>query len=434
MQITVVGAGYVGLVTAVCFACAGHQVICLEKNADRCKTLSEGQCPIFEKDLPEMLHRAQKEKRLKFTTQVQESIPSADIIFIAVGTPSKADGQADLSELFASISEIEEFLKSDVLIVIKSTIPPGTTEAVRSRLLKATKNNGYLDVVFNPEFLREGTAIDDFLFPDRIVVGSDNQKSGEQLLSLYRTLLCKPVPEIHTSSLNAELIKYASNSYLAVRLSFVNELAGLCEKLGGNINEVTTAMGLDKRIGSSYLSAGLGYGGACLPKDTVALTYTAKKAQVQLMVLESAIEANRRIPHRLASRVTDTVISGGTIAIWGLSFKPGTEDIRNSPVLELIKKLSEYSNYRFKIYDPAGMQYMNHYPDEIVPLLCQSLEESATGADALIVATAWPQFSEMNPEQLLHYMRGHIIFDFVRALDRDYFEQCGFEYHACGER
>ncbi len=434
MQITVIGAGYVGLVSAVCFACSGHQVICLEQDAERCIMLTEGQCPIFEKDLPEMLGCALEKGKIKFTAQAQEAISSADIIFIAVGTPSGVNGQADLSGLFMAVSEIGEFLQNGTLIVIKSTVPPGTTNAVRNRLLKTVKGIDHVSVIFNPEFLREGTAVDDFLSPDRIVVGCDNRRDGEVLLSLYQPLFRKPVPEIYTSPLNAELIKYASNSYLAVRLSFVNELAGLCEKLGGNINEITKAMGMDQRIGSSYLSAGLGYGGACLPKDTLALVHTAKKVQTHLLVLESAIEANRRIAHRLAKRIAEIIIPGGTVAIWGLSFKAGTEDIRNSPVLSLIKELSKYSVYRFQIYDPSVKKNIYRLPEELMPFLCHTMEESLTGADALVIGTAWPQFSQSKPEYLLLHMRGNVIFDFVNALDRGYFERLGFEYHACGEK
>lgn len=434
MQITVVGAGYVGLVSAVCFACSEHQVICLEQDTERCKMLMEGQCPIFEKDLPEMLCRALEKGKIYFTTQTQEAISSADVIFIAVGTPSEVNGQVDLSELFMVISEMEKFLQNDTLVVIKSTVPPGTTNEVQNRLLKTLKGVDHINVIFNPEFLREGTAVDDFLSPDRIVVGSDNQDDAEMLLSLYRPLIRKPVPEIHTSPLNAELIKYASNSYLAVRLSFVNELAGLCEKLGANINEITIAMGMDQRIGSSYLSAGLGYGGACLPKDTLALVHTAKKVQARLLVLESAIEANHRVVHRLAKRVSDIVIPGGTVAIWGLSFKAGTEDVRNSPVLSLIKELSEYSTYRFQIYDPSHKKHINRLPEELMPFLCHTIEDSLVGADALVVGTAWPQFSKSKPEYLLRHMRGNIVFDFVNAFDRVSFEQLGFEYYACGEK
>lgn len=436
MHITVVGAGYVGLVVSVCFACGGHQVICLEKDEERCRALAAGQCPILEKELPQMLTSALNSKKIYFTTHAEEAIPPAEIVFITVGTPSNEEGQADLTALFKSVSEIGNFLGDSTAVVIKSSIPPGTTEAVRSGLLKAVmrKKGIYkLRVIYNPEFLREGTAVNDFLSPDRIVIGTDDQAAGDLLFSLYRPLLLAPTTEILTSPLNAELIKYASNSYLAVRLSFVNELAGLCEKLGGSISEVTAAMGLDHRIGREYLSAGLGYGGACLPKDTQALAYTAKEACAQLTVLESAIAANCAIAARLANRVAGYVAPSGTIAIWGISFKAGTEDIRNSPVLSLMKELSKQLECCFQIFDPAVEKFTGNYPRELLPYLFHTPEKAVVGADALIIGTAWPQFRNVNLSLLLPYMRGKEVFDFVNALDKTKVQSAGFKYHACGE-
>ncbi len=432
MRITVIGAGYVGLVVSVCFACDGHQVMCLEKDEKRCRALAAGQCPIFEKELPEMLTSALDSKKIYFTTHAEEAIPLAEIVFITVGTPSNEDGQADLTALFKVVSEIGSFIGDHTAVVIKSSIPPGTTEAVRSELLKVVTCKE-LCVICNPEFLREGTAVNDFLSPDRIVIGTDDQTAGDLLFSLYRPLLRNPTTEILTSSLNAELIKYASNSYLAVRLSFVNELAGLCEKLGGSISEVTSAMGLDHRIGKEYLSAGLGYGGACLPKDTQALAHTAKEACVPLTVLESAIAANRTIAVRLANRVAGYVASRGTIAIWGISFKAGTEDIRNSPVLSLMDELSRQLDCCFQVFDPLVEKFLGNYPKELLPYFFQTPEKAVVGADALIIGTAWPQFRQVDLNSLLPYMRGKEIFDFANVLDRPKAERSGFEYHACGE-
>lgn len=436
MHITVIGAGYVGLVVSVCFACGGHQVICLEKDEERCKVLAAGQCPILEKELPQMLTSALNCKRIYFTTQAEEAIPSAEIIFIAVGTPSNEEGQADLTALFKAVSQIGSFIGSNTAVVIKSSIPPGTTESIRSELVKTAlykKDINGLHVIYNPEFLREGTAVNDFLSPDRIVVGADDPVTGDMLFSLYRPLLRAPTTEILTSPLNAEIIKYASNSYLAVRLSFVNELAGLCEKLGGSISEVTTAMGLDHRIGREYLSAGLGYGGACLPKDTRALAYIAKEACAPLTVLESAIEANYAITIRLANRVAGYVVPGGTIAIWGISFKAGTEDIRNSPVLSLINELSKHLDCHYQIFDPAVESLTVNYPRKLLPCFLHTPEEAVVGADALIIGTAWPQFRNVNLNLLLPCMRGKDIFDFVNLLDKNEAQSAGFEYHACGE-
>lgn len=435
MHITVIGAGYVGLVISVCFACGGHQVICLEKDEKRCRELATGQCPILEKELPQMLTSALNNGKIYFTTHAEEAIPHAEIAFITVGTPSNKEGQADLTALFNAVSEIENFLGDSTIVVIKSSIPPGTTEAVREHLKAVMRKKGIYKprVICNPEFLREGTAVNDFLSPNRIVIGTDDQAAGNLLFSLYRPLLRAPTTEILTSPLNAELIKYASNSYLAVRLSFVNELAGLCEKLGGSISEVTTAMGLDHRIGREYLSAGLGYGGACLPKDTQALAYTAKKACAQLTVLESAIAANCAIAERLATRVAGYVAPGRTIAIWGISFKAGTEDIRNSPVLSLMKELSKQLECRFQLFDPAVEKFMGNYPREFLPCLFHTPEKAVVGADALIIGTAWPQFRNVNLSLLLPYMRGKEVFDFVNVLDKTKVQSAGFKYHACGE-
>ena len=436
MNITVIGAGYVGLMAAVCFACGGHQAICLEKDVDRCEKLSSGQCPILEKDLPQMLSYALDSKRIYFTTCPDEAIPSAEIIFITVGTPSDRIGNADLSALFTAVSEIVKFSQDSKAVVIKSSVPPGTTEIVRNKILNISmceKDANGLHVICNPEFLREGSAVDDFLSPDRIVVGADDRAAGNMLFSLYRPLLRTPAPEIYTSPLNAELIKYASNSYLAVRLSFVNELAGLCERIGGNVSEVTSAMGLDHRIGKEYLSAGLGYGGACLPKDTLALAHTAREACAPLTVLESAIAANFSIAHRLAGRVVDRIAPEGTIAVWGLSFKAGTEDIRNSPVLSLMTEIAKHIDCHFRVFDPAAIEFTDSYPRELRLLLCRTLEEATLEADALIIGTAWPQFRELNLNSLLQHMRGRDIFDFVNTLDRAKVRQSGLEYHTCGE-
>lgn len=437
MHITVIGAGYVGLVISVCFACGGHQVICLEKDEQRCRTLATGQCPILEKELPQMLTNALNSEKIYFTTHAEEAIPHAEIVFITVGTPSNEKGQADLTALFNAVSEIGNFLGNCTVVVIKSSIPPGTTDAVRRELMKAVMRKKSIykpQVICNPEFLREGTAVNDFLSPDRIIIGTDDQAAGNLLFSLYRPLLRAPTTEILTSPLNAELIKYASNSYLAVRLSFVNELAGLCEKLGGSISEVTAAMGLDHRIGREYLSAGLGYGGACLPKDTKALAYTAKEACAQLTVLESAIAANCAIADRLATRVAEYVATGGTISIWGLSFKAGTEDVRNSPVLLLMNELSKQLECRFQIFDPAAEKFTGNYPRELLPYIFHTPEKAVVGADALIIGTAWPQFRDVNLSLLLPYMRGNRIFDFVNVLDKAKVQNAGFEYHTCGEK
>lgn len=436
MNITVIGAGYVGLVTAVCFSQSGHQVICLEKDKIRCQTLEKGQCTILEDGLPQRLTHALAEGTLQFTTEAETAIPWGDFVFIAVGTPEGEGGQPDLSALLSVASEIGRFRREGQIIVIKSTVPPGATQIVRQAIFAERSHAGCTSIpqiVCNPEFLREGTAVNDFLSPDRVVVGAEDQAAGEMVCSLYRSMLRRPAPVILTTPLNAELIKYASNSYLAVRLSYVNELAALCEKLGGDINEVTQIMGLDHRIGRSYLSAGLGYGGACLPKDTQALACVARNAGTPLTVLECAIKANQTITDRLADRVTAVMRPGGAIAVWGLSFKVGTEDVRNSPVLSLLAKISRRMDYRLQIFDPANHLVQTHYPKDISERLRQTPEESLSGADALIIGTAWPQFKEINMDMLSAHMRGRMVFDFVNILNKDMVQNAGFDYYSCGK-
>ena len=436
MKITVIGAGYVGLVAAVCFACGGHQVVCLEKNEERCRNLAAGRCPILEEELPQMLTRALDEKRICFTMQTEAAISAGEIIFITVGTPSGKDGQPDLEGILTAAAEIGRYQNNLRIIVIKSTVPPGTTKKVEDMILATTlqrKNADMPKIICNPEFLREGTAIRDFLSPDRIVIGADDRSAANVLFELYRPLLRRPTVEIFTSPLNAELIKYASNSYLAVRLSFVNELAGLCEKLGGDISEVTNAMGQDQRIGSEYLSAGLGYGGACLPKDTQALAYVARTAGASLTVLESAMAANSAIAQRLVNKVAEYVAPGGLIALWGFSFKAGTEDFRNSPILLLMDELSKRLNCSFQIFDPANQKLSVCYPADILPLLRKTPEESVLGADAVMIGTAWPQFKEIDLLSLRPFMCGKQIFHFVNLLKKDIVQQAGFIYHGCGK-
>lgn len=325
-------------------------------------------------------------------------------------------------------------MQDGTLIVIKSTVPPGTTAVVRHAILReAPRGLPDLQVICNPEFLREGTAVEDFLTPERIVVGANEPKAGQLLFQLYRPLLHYPTVEILTSPINAELIKYASNSYLAVRLSFVNELAGLCEKLGGNIGEVTRAMGLDHRIGPDYLRAGLGYGGACLPKDTRALAWAAREAGAPLTVLEGAITANHTVAARLADRVAARIKPRQTIAIWGVSFKPGTEDTRDSPVLSLMEELSNRLNCKFQLYDPTGQKFAQSYPEYVRQSLCRTPEAAAAGASALLIGTAWSQFKEIDLHSISSVMSGRMIFDFAGALNRTRVEKAGFSYYACGE-
>lgn len=437
MKITIIGAGYVGLVVSVCFANNGHKVICLEKNAERCRMLSDGNCPILEKDLPTMLQKAIKSNSISFTTRAAKAIPEAEVIFIAVGTPSDKIGNADLSALYTAISDIKKHADVCRAVVIKSSVPPGTTDKVHNALLSTSGSSKFannLQVVCNPEFLREGTAVNDFLMPDRLIIGTKNPEIAKLILSIYRPVLRNNPAEIITSPINAELIKYASNSYLAVRLSYINELAALCEAIGGNINEVALGMGLDHRIGLEYLNAGLGYGGACLPKDTKALSHIAQDADTPITVLESAIVANENVTSRIANRIANHLSPGCTVAILGVSFKAQTDDIRNSPVIFLMEKVFSILKCKFQIYDPSFAEFSNNYPDKLLQYMCDNSKEAIETADALIIGAGWQEFKNESIYSVLPYMRGHIIFDFARVLDKTKVNTLGFDYFICGEK
>ena len=435
MKITVVGAGYVGLVVAVSFACGGHQVICLETNKERCNLLNTGHCPILENQLPEMLNKAVATNGVRFTTNAREALPSAEVIFITVGTPSGENGKADLSDIYGVISDIIKNAELCKFIVIKSSVPPGTTDKIQLEL-REERNPAHIrgiNVICNPEFLREGTAVNDFLAPDRIVIGSHNHNDSQQLLLLYRSLLKNTPAEVLTTPINAELIKYASNSYLAVRLSYINEWACLCEAIGGNINDVTLGMGLDHRIGQEYLNAGLGYGGACLPKDTKALIYSAKQSSVSLSVLESAIQANDALVPRIAHKISNYLSVGSVVSVLGVSFKAGTDDIRNSPILSLVEQISDLIDCNIQIYDPSYVKSKDKYPSKLLVHMVNSLEEAIYNADVLIVGTAWEQFGSINTDELAMNIKGKIIFDFAKVFNKEHLNEIGFKYITCGE-
>ena len=433
MRITVVGAGYVGLVTAVCFAHGEFPTLCFENDQARYRNLSLGRCPIYEKGLPQMMEAAMASGTLRFTNEAREAFTYGEIIFVCVGTPPGADGRPDLTALLNATREIGVFHTGEQIVVLKSTVPPGTTNALKENLsaIARTEKHEKLELVCNPEFLREGTAVQDFLAPDRIVVGADQAEAGQKVLDLYHALLDGSTEEILTSPINAELIKYACNSYLAVKLSFVNELAGLAEALRGDIDIITRAMGADLRIGRQYLSAGLGYGGACLPKDTLALLRLADEAGVPLTVLKSASEANRAIIPRLTERVCKRVAPNSRIAIWGVTFKAGTDDTRSSPSVALIRQLDRQLHCTFQIYDPAGSKTA---PEELRPFLKKSPLDAAENADALIVAVPWPDFAQICLSDVIARMRGRLLFDFANVLKETEAIRTGFQYVTRGKQ
>lgn len=418
MKITVIGGGYVGLTTAVCFASTENiNVICLETDSLRVEQLCNGICPIREPELELLLNRSLAEKRIIFTTHPEEAIPDCDLFFIAVGTPETRDGSADLSALRSASEEIGRHLKQDSIVIIKSTIPPGGTGLVRKWILSMCPSEIMVEVVYSPEFLREGSAVKDFLQPERIVIGSDNIVVAQQVVTLYQQCQKNDIPVLFTSPTNAEMIKYASNSFLALKVAFVNELARLCGTIGGEINVVARGMGMDSRIGSKFLRAGPGYGGACLPKDLRGLATFARASGVPLSILEQVDHSNTEHQQWIANVIARELPANAIVAVWGVTFKANTDDIRNSPAISLIKLLSKCENIRFQLYDPTvHTQYLECLSN--VDHTCFMYPgETIKDADALVVAVPWSEFRQLSNDSLASIMQGKWVFDLCAGCD-----------------
>jgi len=358
MRVTMIGTGYVGLVSGVCFADFGHDVVCVDKDPAKIEVLNTGSVPIYEPGLADLVAKTVQADHLKFTTKTEAAVRNADAVFIAVGTPSRrGDGHADLSYVYAAAEEIAGYLDGYTVIVTKSTVPVGTGDAVEAIICKARpdlKPGKDFDVVSNPEFLREGAAIEDFKRPDRVVVGTDSEKARAVMRSLYRPLFINETPIVFTDRRTSELIKYAGNAFLATKITFINEMADLCEKVGANVQEVSRGIGLDGRIGKKFLHAGPGYGGSCFPKDTLAVVRTAQEAGAPLKIIEAVVAVNDARKEKMADKVIEGVggdVAGKTIAVLGLAFKPNTDDMRESPAIAIINKLIE-NGANIRAYDP----------------------------------------------------------------------------------
>lgn len=416
MKITVVGTGYVGLVTGTCFSEIGHDVTCLDIDKEKINKLKNGEIPIYEPGLKELVERNVKDNRLHFTSSYKD-VGDSEAYFIAVGTPPLEDGSADLKYVFSAVSSIVENRTSSegCIIVDKSTVPVGTGRKVQELVNNTTaKVPCEYDVVSNPEFLKEGKALEDFMRPDRVVIGSNNDWARDKIASLYEKFTQNGNPIIKTTLESAELIKYASNAMLATRISFVNELAQLCEKVGANIKDVSKGMGLDSRIGSKFLYAGIGYGGSCFPKDVKALLQTGKENGVSMKIIDAVEKVNeeqkRFIIQKIAKRFKNE-IKGKTFAIWGLSFKPETDDMREAPALTIIKTLTDFGA-KVKVYDPKAMDvakniYMKGWKNIVYCDQYEALEKS----DALILCTEWNQFVSPDWEKISLYLKNKIVFD-----------------------
>ena len=431
MRVTMIGAGYVGLVSGACFADFGHQVTCIDKDPRRIAALKHGEIPIFEPGLADLVEANVRQGRLEFTDQAS-SVAQADAVFIAVGTPSRrGDGYADLSFVYEAVREIAPHLAKTAVIVTKSTVPVGTGDEIE-RILREMRPDAELQVVSNPEFLREGAAIQDFKHPDRIVVGTDDPRARTVLAEIYRPLYLNAAPIFYVSRRTAELIKYASNAFLATKITFINEIADLCEQVGADVQDIARGMGLDNRIGSKFLHPGPGFGGSCFPKDATALLKTAQDHGVALRIVETVSAVNEQRKRAMARKVVAALggsVRGKTIAVLGLAFKPNTDDTRDSPAIPLITALQDLGA-NVRAYDPAGMEQAK--PALPAVHYCGSAYAAAEGAAALVIATEWEQFRALDLDRLKSIMAQPVIVDLRNIYRIDEMKRAAFRYVAVG--
>ncbi|NEV78671.1 UDP-glucose/GDP-mannose dehydrogenase family protein [Rhodopseudomonas sp. BR0C11] len=432
MRITMIGTGYVGLVSGACFADFGHQVTCVDKDAGKIAALHRGEIPIYEPGLDELVAANVKAGRLDFTTDLTAPVGEADAVFIAVGTPSRrGDGHADLSYVYAAAKEIAAALKGFTVVVTKSTVPVGTGDEVE-RLIRETNPTADAAVASNPEFLREGAAIRDFKFPDRIVIGTNDERARKVLGEIYRPLSLNQGPLMYTARRTAELIKYAANAFLATKITFINEMADLAEKVGADVQDVARGIGMDNRIGSKFLHAGPGFGGSCFPKDTRALVQTAHDHDVPVRIVEAVLAVNDNRKRAMARKVSHALggnMRGKTVAVLGLTFKPDTDDMREAPSIPLVTGLTDMGA-RVKAFDPAGMaQAKAELPDITY---CEDAYDCAKGADALVIVTEWVQFRALDLPRLKAAMAQPIVVDLRNIYRPAEMAEHGFDYHSVG--
>jgi UDPglucose 6-dehydrogenase len=431
MRVTMIGAGYVGLVSGACFADFGHQVTCIDKDANKVAALNRGEIPIFEPGLADLVEANMRQGRLEFGADTSR-IGEAEAVFIAVGTPSRrGDGHADLSFVYDAVREIAPLLASTAVVVTKSTVPVGTGDEIE-HILRQKRPDAEIQVVSNPEFLREGAAIRDFKLPDRIVIGTDDVRARAVMAEIYRPLYLNALPIINVSRRTAELIKYASNAFLATKITFINEIADLCEEVGADVQEVARGMGLDNRIGGKFLHAGPGFGGSCFPKDTSALLKTAQDYGVALRIVEAVTAVNDQRKRAMARKVVTALggsVRGKTVAVLGLTFKPNTDDIRDSPAIPLITALHDLGA-TVRGYDPAGMEQAK--PQLPAVHYCESAYSAAEGADAIVIATEWEQFRALDLQRLKSVMNQPVIVDLRNIYRADEMKRANFRYFAIG--
>ena len=432
MRVAMIGTGYVGLVSGACFAEFGPQVTCVDVDADKVARLARGEIPIYEPGLDALVARGVQGGRLRFTTDLAAAVGEADVVFIAVGTPSRrGDGHADLRYVEAAAVEVARALRGYTVVVTKSTVPVGTGRQVEA-LIRQANPAAEFDMASNPEFLREGSAIEDFMHPDRVVIGAESERARQQLAALYRPLALREVPMVITALETAELTKYAANAFLATKISFINEIADLCERVGADVQEVARGMGMDRRIGRTFLHAGPGYGGSCFPKDTVALMRTAQEVGTPLRIVEAAASVNDTRKGRMASRVIAACggsVRGKTIAVLGVAFKPNTDDMREAPSLAIIPALQD-AGATVRATDPAAMA-------EAARLLpgvtwCADAYEATRGAHALVMLTEWNEYRGLELAQIATGMADRVLVDLRNVYPRALGEAHGFAVHRIG--
>ncbi len=433
MEVVMVGTGYVGLVSGSCFAEFGANVVCIDSDLIKIKELNEGKIPIFEPGLDELVKKNVKEHKLMFSTSLEEFVPRADLVFIAVGTPTRrGDGMADLGYVFESAKQIASCLQGYTVIVDKSTVPVGTARKVRE-LIELENPEADFDVASNPEFLREGAAISDFMRPDRVVIGVESEKAKNKLIELYRPLNLRETPILISNLESAELIKYASNAFLATKISFINEIANLCETLGADVHDIAKGMGMDRRIGSKFLHPGPGYGGSCFPKDTKALLSFAEESGHELAIVRATIESNNKQILKMFDKIMTALgpsNNNQTVAVLGLTFKPETDDIRESPSLTILPKLLE-AGLKIKVHDPKGLGAAKQVlPTDII--FCEKMLSAIEGSDALLILTEWNEYRGLDLNRLKQVMEGNVFIDLRNIYERDMVEGHGFSYFCVG--
>lgn len=432
MRIAMVGTGYVGLVSAACLSEFGHHVACVDSDLRKITDLHAGHVPIFEPGLEEMIGANVKARRLSFTSQLPEAVAGAEAVFIAVGTPSRrGDGHADLRFVFAAAEEVARSVDRETVLVTKSTVPVGTSREVEKIVLRARPQLKF-NFASNPEFLREGSAIVDFLRPDRVVVGCDTEVARNVLKEIYRPLYLNETPILFTGRETAELIKYAANAFLATKITFINEMADLCEKLGGDVQDVARGIGLDGRIGAKFLHAGPGFGGSCFPKDTLALLRTSQEAGAPTRIVETVVAVNEARKREMANRIIAAFggIAGKTIAVLGLTFKPNTDDMREAPSLAIIPALKS-GGAHIRAYDPEGGPEASRLLDID---LCADAYEAISGADGVVILTEWNEFRALDLDRMKTLLRRALMVDLRNIYHPQRMVEAGFEYFSVGRR